>query len=106
MLVVNVLTVVLGIKVDVRRVVKTLTVVFTFGVTISNVGKVEDTAFAKILGVVLLRNGIVDIFISVGHTSFACTGNPKQVSIMYANKEPIVSPVMYDRVIMFPEKEM
>ena len=99
--VVNVLTVVLGIKVDASKVDKTATVVFTLGVTYSNVGKVEDTAFISTLDVVLL-NGTTDGFNALKHTSLAWTGSPKQVSVMYANNEPTVRPVVYDRVIILP----
>lgn len=102
--VVNVLTVVLlDIKVDVKTVDKTVTVVFTFGVTFSNVGNAEDIIVVKMLGVVLL-NGITDGFNALKHTSFDWTGSSKRVSSMYANNEPTVKPVVYDKVIIFPKK--
>lgn len=103
----NRLTVLFDNNVDIQIVASTLTVVFGFGITVvlSTTGKVEDTAVVKML-VVTLFNAVdaVWIFVNLEHTSLACTGGPRQASIIYASREPMVNPVIYDNVIMLPSE--
>lgn len=100
-------TVLFDNNVDVRIVVSTFMVVFDFDATVvlSTMGKVEDIAVVKMLVVTLLK--VVDevtVFANFEHTSLTCTGGPRQASIIYANKEPMVNPVVYDNVMMLPRE--
>lgn len=87
----------------VNRVVKVAAVLFTFGslVILSTLGKVEEMAFVNKFIVTLPAAAIIGL-LGLGQIFFADTDGPKHASNIYAKREPTVSPVVYERVIIFP----